>query len=169
MKVVVADFQGFHLSDGFHVKEMAINNGHQISHFILKPPREYRLLSLKEKKTVNYLEKEHHGLRFSGGYIHYNEIYSIIKDAFTGVDLIYVRGHQKQEFLEEMFRNIGMEIVPQVENMENHLWSPLRFQKKRPMCMNHEGNGPVMCSITNCKDLFDWFSNLLPKEKSFSQ
>lgn len=163
MKFVVVDFQGFCVSGQFYPKELAIYDGRCTSHFIFKPPCEFNSLSSDEKKSVRYLEREHHGLKYSKGYVTLEEIPAIIKDFLMSPDIIYVKGYQKINFLEEKFREMDISDYPRITNLEANEWIPsLQEFFKYPMCMAHSEQGKRMCSIAICKELYDWILKCLP-------
>lgn len=145
MKVVVFDVQGFIINGKFSPKEMCINNGHQMVHFILKPPKKFFLLTPEEKKQVQWLENNHFNLRYSDGFVSYEEVGNILGKYLNDVDLVYVKGHQKYDFL---INELSDKVC--VINVENYECPFPNFEKKHPMCMSHKGKGPRMCSMTNC-------------------
>lgn len=164
MKLAAVDIQGYELSEGFCVKEMTFDDGNQISHFLFKAPREYETLSLNEKKIITHLENKYHGIRYSNGYIPYTELDNILSDLLSGIDLIYVKGHQKMDFLQSKILFLNMDISPQVVNLETiNDWNTLNLTLQRPLCMSHKGSGPWMCSMTNSKEIMKWVMNFLPK------
>lgn len=87
MHIIVVDIQGFVIRGEFFPKEIAISNGHQISHYIVKPPMRFSSLSAGDKKTVIYLEREHHGIKFSDGFVNQEEVDSILKNFLKNVDV----------------------------------------------------------------------------------
>ncbi|KAJ8969747.1 hypothetical protein NQ317_009581 [Molorchus minor] len=120
MKLVVVDMQGFNLSD-FYPKEISFVNGQQNTHYLLKPPVPYRTLSCDVKKQVKYLESNFHGLKYSSGYVSDDDLNEILRNHLlnSNVDFVYVKGHQKKEFLEKRLFELGGILTPSVVNVEH--------------------------------------------------
>lgn len=73
MRLIVVDIQGFNLPE-FYPKEISFVNEHLNSHYLVKPPMSYGILSNDIKKQVKYLERNHHGLRYNSGCISDNKL-----------------------------------------------------------------------------------------------
>ncbi|KAK9878076.1 hypothetical protein WA026_020714 [Henosepilachna vigintioctopunctata] len=142
MKFVTLDIQGFTIADEFVAKELGIYTGTKTAHFIFKPPQEYSALSTRDKKSVSYLERHHHGLRYSDGYVNYEEINSILTKYLTDVNIVYVKGCQKYNFIVGRFNEIGG-TFPLVLNVELSDCNPPvpNLERKIPICMSHTGRG----------------------------
>lgn len=158
MRIIICDIQGFSIDGEFCVKELSFVLGDKISHFIMMPPKEFSSLSDKDKRTVKFLEKKLHGLRYTSGYIEYGKLPEILKSILQSGDIIYVNGHQKHDF----FKNIMIGREVQVLNVEEHGWTPPKFEKKPPKCMSHILD-QCMCTLSNCDDLYRWVCMFLPK------
>ncbi|KAJ8970335.1 hypothetical protein NQ317_017553 [Molorchus minor] len=92
--------------------EIAIMNALHTAHYLLKSPFPYNILSADVKKQVRYLEQHYHGLKY---------------DEDGSADIVYVKGHQKEEFLRKKFNEIEEEeesesaalSIPIIVNIEN--------------------------------------------------
>ncbi|KAJ8939269.1 hypothetical protein NQ318_015227 [Aromia moschata] len=91
---------GFNLPE-FYPKEIAIMSAKHTAHYLLKPPFPYNTLTVELKKHVKYLEQSHHNLKYSDGYIDYNMLDTILQNDLLNADIVYVKGHQKEEFLKK--------------------------------------------------------------------
>jgi len=163
MKILAVDMQGFYVNSQFYVKELAISSGvgGQQNHYLFEAPTPYNSLSSADKKTVNHVTSNVHGLRYSTGYVSYDKINEIIKSHICNADIVYVRGHQKLDFLESKFWEMNLTHFPLVRNVDND--DSVKFEKDLPMCMNHLPDKKFMCSLRNCDVLHKWLCDSLPK------
>ncbi|KAK9882897.1 hypothetical protein WA026_023696 [Henosepilachna vigintioctopunctata] len=142
MKFVTLDIQGFTIADEFVAKELGIYTGTKTAHFIFKPPQEH-------------------------GYVNYEEINSILTKYLTDVNIVYVKGCQKYNFIVGRFNEIGGGgggTFPLVLNVELSDCNPPvpNLERKIPICMSHTGRGSQKCSLSNCIDLYDWLIKFIP-------
>lgn len=148
------DIQGFQLDNNeFIVKELAIRIGQQLNHYLFKPPIPFNKLTDRERRTVSYVERKIHGLRYSSGYMEYTELRKILHA--INVDTIYVKGHQKYRFLRQC------RLRPEVVNLETDMPQP-KMDIGIPACLNHR-HGYFRCSINSVNILY----NLLNKTQYF--
>ena len=103
----VVDFQGFHDNgNNFILKELciqSIENGKLVGarkQYLFLPPFDFRHLSDKKKKEVNYLKNRFHKFSWNCGLQDYDEVYSILKN-LNGAKCIYVKGSEKKQVLEK--------------------------------------------------------------------
>lgn len=169
MKVLAVDMQGFSLETGFHPKEITITNGKQTNHYLLKPFKAYQSLSLKEKKQVCFEENNIHGLRYSSGYVDPDLLPDIVSNHLLDADIVYVKGHQKIKYLNEIFASLRPADTPTVINIETCAdfgWRDVPvFERRIPQCINHSSNNgrrEYLCSLTNASVLIDWVNKQLP-------
>ncbi|KAK9878322.1 hypothetical protein WA026_021337 [Henosepilachna vigintioctopunctata] len=151
MKILTLDPQGFMVNNEFIVKELAISNGTQIYHSIFKPKTDFSMLSMKDKRTVEYLENNHHGIKYNDGFVDYKELDDIIEKISIDIDIVYVSGHQKYDFLSRLLEGKHTKVV----NVENQGLSQLKLNRDYPQCMAHKDNFQ-MCSLVNCKRIWKW-------------
>lgn len=168
MKLVVVDIQGFNLPE-FYPKEISFVHGQQqTAHYLLKPSVPYSTLSSDLKKQIQYLEHNHHGLKYSSGYISDDDLNEILRNHLLNdvVDVVYVKGHQKKEFLEKRLSYLQEASTPSVVNVEYCTLEQVpNFYKDIPLCLNHFNNHSkkYMCSLRNSLKLYDWLYSKLPK------
>lgn len=162
MKVVSINIQGFNLFSNekwfFHPKEVTVTNGLQTNHYLLKPMVEFKLLSRKNKKQVCFEEKIH-GLRYSSGYINFNEINNILMELLPEYDTVYTKGNQNYEYL----KTVCEQLLPNIKiiNVETlNLWEQPMFKNKPLMCLDHFRSG--RCSTTHALVLHNWLQSYLP-------
>lgn len=94
------------------------------------------------------MERFHHGLQYSEGFVNYEDLDNIIREIFHGADTVYVKDHQKYDLLKKISRSRTIII-----NLEDQ--NPGKFEKQTPKCMAHRGDSKS-CSINNCRKLFQW-------------
>lgn len=157
MKVLVIDIQGFFNPPNFIPKEVAVTDGKMTGHYVFKPLTN-RKFSVKEMKEKNYLEKFHHGIDYNYGNIEFGECGKILRKFLLDSDVVYVRGHQKVDYLrnlltEEENKNI---LIFNVES------STPKFDFKEPLCFCHNLK-TCICSLRNVRDLFNSVYNSLLK------
>lgn len=165
MRIASVDIQGFDLEE-FTPKELTIRVGKQINHFLLKPSQSYQSLTSKQRSTVNYVENHIHGLKFSNGYIDFHNLDAILRDHLSDVDVIYVRGSQKSNFLIQKFTYWSSN-VPNVVNLEDYdgtSWNPPKLTNNvPPSCMNHKLGLNYNCTINNVEIINKWLLSLFPQ------
>lgn len=163
MKFAVVDVQGFCIPE-FYVKELAIYDGKNMKSYLFKPVKPFYMLSDDCKKQVQFLYGNRHGLYYNDGEIEYSALHSIIDRDLRNVDVIYVKGHNKKNFLVDTYSNMKYSL-PNIVNLE--------FIKdganvpKLPMgvtdCTYHSLEYCI-CSVKNAFILYDYIYNFfLPK------
>lgn len=171
MKFITVDMQGFTIDNRFTPKEIVIYDGTKTSHYMFKSPKPFSSLSTNEKNQVKYLERNHHCLQFNSGYLDYCHLRSILQKQLLDicncgeVQRIYVKGHQKKQFLQEEIFNNLQDLVDSPINIIDMacVQSTFNFSKGYPYCFGHRHyNKPCMCAIKNCYDLHSYLCNLLP-------
>lgn len=140
--VLVIDIQGFLLNDGYLVKELAISDGNMINHYLFKPDVPYNRLTSKEKQQIQWLENNHHTLRYSDGHVNLSELKGILQRFTAKSDLIFVKGHQKVNVLKKYGVNTPIINLEYVQN------APKLVQTKSACCFYHKNNLKI-CSISN--------------------
>lgn len=163
MKWIVVDIQGFNHPE-FYPKEISfINEQQQNAHYLLKPPVPYSTLSDDVKKQVRFLERHHHGLKYSSGCITDTDFDEILRNHLIDVEIVYVKGYQKHQFLEKRLSNLLRE-TPSVVNLEfSDLELVPNLCKDLPYCFNHTDNKKYMCSLRNVFKLYNYLLIALPK------
>lgn len=146
MKLAI-DVQGFAADGDFIPKELAITDGTKTSHYIFKPPRPFRKLSSQTKKTVRWLERYHHGLRWNDGVVDLAEVPVILRRFAALAHTIYVKGHQKLNFLQQY---INEDFLINLE----HCKIP-NVRKEVPACFYHSNNNCI-CALNNCVMIYNY-------------
>lgn len=165
MTFTVVDMQGFNLPQ-FHPKEISFVTGDQHAHYLIIPPLPYDALSNDIRKQINYLELRHHGLRYSSGYVSDTDLNEILRNHLLKEGgMVYVKGHQKKEFLEKRLHALGSTttVMPSIINAEQLGEDVPKFTKDLPYCLNHFNNNNKMCSLRNAFKLYNWLCSSLPK------
>ena len=153
MKFIVIDIQGFFNPPRFVVKEVAITDGTKSECFLVKSLNQN--LTFAEKREVRFLENFHHGLKFNDGHVNLDECINILKERIRNCDLVYVRGHQKEYFLQCIVNESERNKISNIEHK-----TPA-FTKQEPTCFNHKLE-KCMCALQNVWDLHDHIISLLP-------
>lgn len=116
--------QGFKSdSNEFIAKEVAVvfNNNQHIN-FILKPPFDFKCLSIKRQTEAKWLTKNYHHLNWNDGHVSYQSICKFLKDNLM-CSVIYIKGEEKRRWLEKILQktifnieDIGCINFKQMEN-----------------------------------------------------
>lgn len=167
MKIAVVDLQGYALPDQFILKELSIRLGSGEEHFVFKPPFPYHQISKKDRRTVNVAETKLLGIRYSDGEFDYEDIDSILYRSLSDdVSFIYVRGHQKRDFLEKRLANVLL-TCPNVVNTETlDQWQPpppkCQPSTSDKICSHHMPGRPYRCTTIIAENIFEWIIKCLP-------
>lgn len=153
---IIVDIQGFYGHDGqFLPKELAIcDNERRVSHFIFEPPHHISSLPAKQRRTVNWLTKNHHCLEWDSGYVPIHRIEYILRIFGRHASTIYVRGEQKAEYLSKLLDRPIQDI-----NKDD-----VKLSKSVPTCSFHKNN-VCMCALSNVYDLYDFINGRREQEQ----
>lgn len=101
--IIFIDVQGFKSnSNRFIVKELAIVfNNDECINFIIKPPYDFKCLSIKKQNEANWLTKNYHHINWNDGSASYKNVCNFVK-INTKHSKIYTKGREKKKWLEEM-------------------------------------------------------------------
>ena len=143
MEFICVDMQGFSTPD-FKPKEMTIikSNG-EAYHYLFKNEIPFMLLSRKHRRTIIWLERNHHGIMYGPEGVEFTpEIFT----EFQG-NTVYVKGFQKKQFLDNYFQN--------VINLEYISGCP-KYNRTTKYCTYHCDyvDARWSCSYINCNNLF---------------
>lgn len=100
MKFAVVDIQGYTLPEEFIPKEVSIKVWNRHGNFLFTPSYLYICLNKKNKGIANVIKNKILGIRYSYGDIAYRELDSILQEYLSDLDYVYVRAHQKYDFLQ---------------------------------------------------------------------
>ncbi len=169
MKFVVVDLQGF-CTPEFYAKELAIYDGKNMQSYMFKPAIPFHELKQDYKRQVKYLCGNHHGIYYNNGELDYQEIYSIVYENLRDVDVIYVKGHSKHEFLAKLLSEIETKRLPppHIVNLEftSAANNVPKLDKKQPIHCTFHSLNLCICSVNYAFTLYDYIVSLLPKNKN---
>ena len=104
---LIIDLEGFHLSSGFIVRELGwctIQGENDSQHFYSR--LRYKELNYKDRRTVNYVYKHIHGLRFEAAYreaaLPQRDVEGVIRALYRGGLIAYKGGHLEKDLLDKM-------------------------------------------------------------------
>lgn len=146
MSFVIIDVQGFKTTDKtFTPKELAAYDGNQICHYVFKPPFHFNSLPDHLKSQATWLQKNHHCIPWDQGFTQVYNFDKIIKSLTDNVDVVYVKGHEKAEFL----KNIISKPIQEFDEQP-------ALTKANAHCFYHSENNCV-CALSNVFMLYDNF------------
>ncbi|KAK9720156.1 hypothetical protein QE152_g22239 [Popillia japonica] len=146
-RFLVIDIQGFNVPE-FIAKELSITDGSHSIHLLFKPPIPFLKLEEKIRKNVKWLEKNFHGLRYSCGHVELNLLPSILKRICPLYDAIYVKGHQKLEYLKKYLPSSN------IINLEHYANAPV-LNKRNVSCFYHTVY-KSSCTVSNVDMLYNY-------------
>ena len=124
---LIIDLEGFHLSSGFLVRELGwctIQGENDSQHFYSR--LRYKDLNYKDRRTVNYVYKHIHGLRFEAAYrkaaLPQRDVEAVIRVLCRGGLIAYKGGHLEKDLLDKIgLPSVNLEEMgcPKVDS----LWS----------------------------------------------
>ena len=101
------------------IKELVIGtvdeNDDQPMVFLFEPPTRWHFLPQTYKKQNAWILRNFHGIPWQSGLLSYNDMDEILTNIAKTASLIYVKGHEKQIWLEKYFKNHlfrGQENIP---------------------------------------------------------
>lgn len=151
MKFVVLDTQGYFSTD-FQVKELVIYDGKLYRSWVFKPKILHRDLNEAQKKEVNYVFHNIHGIPYNAGYLDYGQLYQVLQDNLKDVDTVYVKGHVKKDFLIKTYIEKNQD-PPNIVNLE--LSDAPKLEYSLTNCKHHRIN-ISSCSIKNVFVLYNY-------------
>lgn len=113
LNFAVVDLQGFQINKNeFVLKELCFSfpNINKIHHYIFAPPCNWTDISDSDKKGALFLKTFHHGFFWKHGSIPYHEIYQYIKPLLNPNLVIYVKGHQKIQWLHDICKDSTIDV-----------------------------------------------------------
>lgn len=162
MKFVVVDMQGFCIPE-FFPKELSIYDGRRQAHFIIRSP--IPLFAITDPSIISqikYVQAHIHGLYYGAGDVSYEDLPAILQNHLENVDVVYVKGAEKRDFLLKIFDASCCR--PEIRNLEG-AWDCPKLEKEHAACLNHtviSADKKTRCSINNCRTLYSWLRSLLP-------
>lgn len=136
---MVLDVQGFKIENNkFIPKEMAAYDGNRICHYIFRPPFGLDCLDPEALKQTLWLMHNHHCIDWDAGYTPLYKFSNIIKSLTEKVDIVYVKGKEKADFLRKLTSKPIIELEEQP-----------RLKKNAPKCFYHSNSTSCACSLFN--------------------
>lgn len=143
---IIIDVQGFKTEkDIFLPKELAIFDGVKLGHYVFKPPFQFHCLPESIQKEVKWLMKNHHCIKWNVGCTPLFEFRNIIQNIGKDVNVIYVKGREKANFLRRFTK------VPIIELDEQ---PSIKFSDAK--CFYHS-KSLCICAVSNVYYLYDNF------------
>lgn len=153
LRFLIIDIQGFNTPD-FSPKEMSImDSSGKITDFLFKSSIPFNSLSWRSRRGIRWLENNHINIKYSSsGHVNPKDIDDILYKASLTNNTIYVKGHQKCDFLNKYLYNV-VEIV----NLERSNDVP-KLEKTNSVCLFHNmrKNRKCVCTHNNVKILYDY-------------
>ena len=159
MKFVVIDVQGFPIPE-FEVKELSIYDGKEMKTYTFKPKICYHHLPIHHKKTINYIFHNVHGIPYNSGYLPYKAMYNIIQEELEGVDMVFVKGSIKKEFLLCTYNEMNLD-PPCIVNLEFTSGPVPKLEQSYSNNCNYHRLEICSCTVNNAHILYDYIINLL--------
>lgn len=143
---IIIDIQGFKATDKtFIPKELAAYDGYKTAHYIFKPPYQFNCLPIQLQKQAKWLMNNHHCISWETGFTQVHQFPKIIDSLTTAMDMVYVKGKEKAEFIRQFTKN------PVLEFEENPSLKPMDAK-----CFNHSKLNCI-CALSNVYHLYNTF------------
>ena len=162
---LIIDLEGFILSRGFIVRELGwctILGENDSQHFYSR--LRYKDLNVKDRRTVNFVYKDIHGLRFESNYreaaLPQRDVEGVIRALYRGGLVAYKGGHLEKDLLDKMgLPSINLEELgcPKADS----LWS--KTDHHGTDCGHHKKDlvKMVHCPKQETFLFFQWLQNQL--------
>lgn len=153
---LVIDVQGFKKAHNeFIFKELAIvpvGEDVQPTVHLFEPPHDWNFLERRYKCENSWLTKNYHGIAWEDGDIPYEELGGILQSCTKGVGKVYVKGIDKQKWLDPYITNIlNIETLecPSLTKLQ-HVNDQICSNHNRKICYNSH------CALRNATVLKKW-------------
>lgn len=145
---LVIDMQGLN-NDEFIPKEMSISDGKRSMHVLFKPSRPFHQLPPYKQKEIRWLERNYLNINYGDGYVELGSIGKVLNEICKTYEKIYVKGHQKADFLRKY---VDLSIV----NLEFVDDCVPNFVKTNSACFYHKKSKLSMCTERNVETLLNY-------------
>lgn len=167
MNIATVDMQGYAFPEQFILKEMSIRMSNMEAHFVFKPPFPYHQISRENRRIVNVAENNLLGIRYSYGEYDYGEIDSILYEYLYDVSRVYVRGHQKYDFLKKRLSQllpsmIDVVNIERIDEWHHHTPPTCKPTHTDEVCSHHMRGGSYRCTRIIAENIFRWLVKCLP-------
>lgn len=141
--MLVIDVQGFKTSEkDFAPKELAVFDGHRVSHYVFKPPFAFRNLPPTFRQQATWLMHNHHCLDWNEGFTPPFMLPVILQRLTQQADTVYVKGSEKSNYIRRFVSQ------PVVELPEEPA-----LQAMLPSCFYHH-HSLCYCALSNVYYLY---------------
>lgn len=151
MAAACCDIQCFQSNNTFVVKELALTSldGAILEHYIFRPPFAFHELEVKDQQTNAYLTRHKHWLGWYAGVVNYSKLPLILDRIGREYSILYTKGKQKQECLQNYVSRSCTVIDLEVHNCPALLDLSVY---PAPRCfMNHPS-----CALSNAERMRQW-------------
>lgn len=134
---VFVDIQGFKTNrNRFMCKEFCLVDGEYKYHAIVKSPYSFHKMSSHYKRNALWLIENFHGLEYESGDIH---MIDLLQNTYPKLmnKMILVKGKDKVQWLQYMYRNCGEISCVNVEDLDAYDWR-LRRAEPYQKCDYHD-------------------------------
>lgn len=132
-----------------------------MAHYLIKSPiHQSEIQDPAIITQIWFVQGNIHGLPYWSGDVAYEDLRAILKTHLQNVDVVYVKGSDKEKFLLKMLEGMPLDII----NTEHTIDCP-KFEKQPAACLNHtllNVNTRTKCAINNSRILYSWITSLLP-------
>lgn len=126
--------------------------------FLFQPPHKWTELPVQYRSENCWLERNFHGLRWSSGMVPYTLIFSILHDILSDVSEVYVKGEQKQHWLQSIMTPADGICVIDLKMFNcPALWKLRKQYTSHVKCENHSQGMQYSCAAENVKLLKTWY------------
>lgn len=146
---IVIDFQWYRFNGNMIPKELATcDDEFRRSHFLFKPIFSFGSMTAEDQRVARYVFSYYHGLKWEDGYTVVGEFDEIIKRLCFGVDLVFVKGREKLEYLKCILDKRIIDLV-----------DAQKIMRGKPSCSFHTGNY-VVCAMSNVEALYKFLVDI---------
>lgn len=165
IKYLIVDIQGIFVPE-FFPKEICIRDGENglIHHYIVRTPTPWHCLSKAIKRMNIYVEKNIHGIRYIFEDKHTIDIYQVenFLKSYSDVNVIFVKGSQKQEYLKDMLNRSNISII-NLEHVEKcPKLASIQIDKDKACFLHHKTM--FQCSFRNVLLLDNFIKSICNSE-----
>lgn len=154
MSSLVIDLQGFISNEGrFIPKEVAMMGIEEfkLQHWIIKPPYSRTVFNEFAIKSVEWIEKHHHGILWEEGDVSHKDLRTLLIDKTRGYNILFVKGSLKAQYLEEILSR-------HVVDLESMGCPALKcLDEFKGKCLHEKHSDPSkICALQNVFKLVLW-------------
>lgn len=156
--MIFIDIQGFQYgTNNFLCKEIAVTNldSGYYSHRFVRMPIDISHYCGNIRAHMNYVTKNIHGIEWvNEDDLDYENITDYLNNAIGMSNKIYVKGHEKKEWLERLLVAVN---VIDLEQEDCPSFEELKSFLKSHHCQLHLNNNNLNCALENVNFLAYWY------------